>query len=189
MAACGGGTGWNWKIKIPQLIPGYFLVIFTDYFSAFLAAGFFAGAFLAAVFLAAGFFAGAFLAAVFLAVAGFVAGFLAASNVTPAFLAILLNALFRRAAVFFLIKPFLTAVSISLCAAARVFALGSAEKALTAVLMSFLMLMFRSRRFRVCLARLMADLMIGMFLLYLYRFVSLIRKNYTENSINCKEAA
>ncbi len=174
MVACGGGAGWNWKIKIPQLIPGYFLVIFTDYFSDFLAAGFFAGAFLAAVFLA---------------VAGFVAGFLAASNVTPAFLAILLNALFRRAAVFFLIKPFLTAVSISLCAAARVFALGSAEKALTAVLMSFLMLMFRSRRFRVCLARLMADLMIGMFLLYLYRFVSLIRKNYTENSINCKEAA
>lgn len=175
MAACGGGTGWNWKIKIPQLIPGYFLVIFTDYFSAFLAAGFFAGAFLVAVFLAD---------------AGFAAGFLAAaSNVTPAFLAILLNALFRRAAVFFLIKPFLTAVSISLCAAARVFALGSAEKALTAVLMSFLMLMFRSRRFRVCLARLMADLMIGMFLLYLYRFVSLIRKNYTENSINCKEAA
>lgn len=170
MAACGGGTGWNWKIKIPQLIPGYFLVIFTDYFSDFLAAGFFAGA--------------------FLAVAGFAAGFLAAaSNVTPAFLAILLNALFRRAAVFFLIKPFLTAVSISLCAAARVFALGSAEKALTAVLMSFLMLMFRSRRFRVCLARLMADLMIGMFLLYLYRFVSLIRKNYTENSINCKEVA
>ena len=159
--------------KIPQLIPGYFLVIFTDYFSDFLAAGFFVGAFLAAVFLAA----------------GFTAGFLAASNVTPAFLAILLNALFRRAAVFFLIKPFLTAVSISLCAAARVFALGSAEKALTAVLMSFLMLMFRSRRFRVCLARLMADLMIGMFLLYLYRFVSLIRKNYTENSINCKEAA
>ena len=173
MANCGGGTGWNWKIKIPQLIPGYFLVIFTDYFSDFLAAGFFAGAFLAAVFLAA----------------GFAAGFLAASNVTPAFLAILLNALFRRAAVFFLIKPFLTAVSISLCAAARVFALGSAEKALTAVLMSFLMLMFRSRRFKVCLARLMADLMIGMFLLYLYRFVSLIRKNYTENSINCKEAA
>ena len=170
MANCGGGTGWNWKIKIPQLIPGYFLVIFTDYFSDFLAAGFFAGA--------------------FLAVAGFAAGFLAAaSNVTPAFLAILLNALFRRAAVFFLIKPFLTAVSISLCAAARVFALGSAEKALTAVLMSFLMLMFRSRRFKVCLARLMADLMIGMFLLYLYRFVSLIRKNYTENSINCKEVA
>ena len=175
MAACGGGAGWNWKIKIPQLIPGYFLVIFTDYFSDFLAAGFFAGAFLAAVFLA---------------VAGFAACFLvAASSVTPAFLAILLNALFRRAAVFFLIKPFLTAVSISLCAAARVFVLGSAEKALTAVLMSFLMLMFRSRRFRVCLARLMADLMIGMFLLYLYRFVSLIRKNYTENSINCKEAA
>lgn len=173
MATCGGGAGWNWKIKIPQLIPGYFLVIFTDYFSAFLAAGFFAGAFLAAVFLAA----------------GFAAGFLEASNATPAFLAILLNALFRRAAVFFLIKPFLTAVSISLCAAARVFALGSAEKALTAVLMSFLMLMFRSRRFRVCLARLMADLMIGMFLLYLYRFVSLIRKNYTENSINCKEVA
>ena len=170
MAACGGGAGWNWKIKIPQLIPGYFLVIFTDYFSDFLAAGFFAGAFLAAVFFA-------------------VAGFVTASNVTPAFLAILLNALFRRAAVFFLIKPFLTAVSISLCAAARVFALGSAEKALTAVLMSFLMLMFRSRRFKVCLARLMADLMIGMFLLYLYRFVSLIRKNYTENSINCKEAA
>ena len=159
MAACGGGTGWNWKIKIPQLIPGYFPVIFMDYFSAFLA------------------------------VAGFAAGFLVASNATPAFLAILLNALFRRAAVFFLIKPFLTAVSISLCAAARVFALGSAEKALTAVLMSFLMLMFRSRRFKVCLARLMADLMIGMFLLYLYRFVSLIRKNYTENSINCKEAA
>ena len=175
MAACGGGAGWNWKIKIPQLIPGYFLVIFMDYFSDFLAAGFFAGAFLAAVFFA---------------VAGFAAGFLvAASNVTPAFLAILLNALFRRAAVFFLIKPFLTAVSISLCAAARVFALGSAEKALTAVLMSFLMLMFRSRRFKVCLARLMADLMIGMFLLYLYRFVSLIRKNYTENSINCKEVA
>ena len=151
-----------------------------NYFAVFLVAGFFAGAFLAAVFLAA---------AGFLVAAGFAAGFLAVSNVTPAFLAILLNALFRRAAVFFLIKPFLTAVSISLCAAARVFALGSAEKALTAVLMSFLMLMFRSRRFKVCLARLMADLMIGMFLLYLYRFVSLIRKNYTENSINCKEVA
>ena len=72
------------------------------------------------VFLAADFFAGAFLAVVFLAVAGFLvaagltAGFLAASKVTPAFLAILLNVLFRRAAVFFLIRPFLTAVSISL---------------------------------------------------------------------------
>ena len=76
-----------------------------NYFVVFLVAGFFAGAFLAVVFLAA---------AGFLVAAGLVAGFLAASKVTPAFLAILLNALFRRAAVFFLIRPFLTAVSISL---------------------------------------------------------------------------
>ena len=150
-----------------------------NYFAVFLVAGFFAGDFLAAVFLAA---------AGFLVAAGLVAGFLAASKVTPAFLAILLNALFRRAAVFFLIRPFLTAVSISLWAAESVLALGAAEKALTAVLISFLIPILRSRRFRVCLARLMADLIIGMLLLYLYRFVSLIRKNYTENSANCKEA-
>ena len=55
--------------------------------------------------------AGFFVAAVFLAGVAFTAGFLAAvSSLTPAFLAILLNALLRRAAVFFLIRPFLTAV-------------------------------------------------------------------------------
>ena len=79
-----------------------------------------------------------FLAAVFLAVAGFAAGFLVASNVTPAFLAILLNALFRRAAVFFLIKPFFNSgVNFALYCSKSFLCLVLQRKLLTAVLMSF----------------------------------------------------
>ena len=136
-----------------------------SYLSAFLAAGFLAGA-----FLVAGLVAGAFFAAGFLA-----AGFLAASSLTPASLAALLRALLRRATVFFFKRPFLTAVSNSEWAAANVVAVGLAWKALTADLISFLMPMFFSRRLTACLARLMADLMIGMVLLYLYKFLSLIK--------------
>lgn len=133
------------------------------------------------VFLAAGFLADAFAAAGFLAgalaAAGFAVVFFAVVAVilTPASLAILCRPLLRRAAVFFLIKPFLTAVSSSRCAAAKVSAVGLTINALVADLISFLIPMFRSRRLMVCFARLMADLMIGMILLYLYRFVSLIR--------------
>lgn len=141
-----------------------------SYLSAFLAAGFFAAGFLAGAFLAAGLAAGAFFAAGFLA-----AGFLAASSLTPASLAALLRALLRRATVFFFKRPFLTAVSNSEWAAAKVVAVGFAWKALTADLMSFLMPIFFSRRLTACLARLMADLMIGMVLLYLYKLLSLIK--------------
>jgi hypothetical protein len=94
--------------------------------SAFFAAGFFAAAaFLAGAFLVAGFLAGA-LAAAFLA-----------SSFTPAFFAAAASADLRREAVFFLIRPFLTALSSSLCAVERVSALGAATKALTAALISF----------------------------------------------------
>ena len=86
-----------------------------SYLSAFLAAGFLATGFLAGVFLAAGLVAGVFFAAGFLA-----AGFLAASSLTPASLAALLRALLRRATVFFFKRPFLTAVSNSEWAAAKV---------------------------------------------------------------------
>lgn len=137
-----------------------------SYLSAFLAAGFLVAGFLAGAFLVAG----AFFAAGFLA-----AGFLAASSLTPASLAALLRALLRRATVFFFKRPFLTAVSNSEWAAANVVAVGFAWKALTADLMSFLMPIFFSRRLTACLARLMADLMIGMVLLYLYKLLSLIK--------------
>lgn len=137
-----------------------------SYLSAFLAAGFLVAGFLAGAFLVAG----AFFAAGFLA-----AGFLAASSLTPASLAALLRALLRRATVFFFKRPFLTAVSNSEWAAANVVAVGFAWKALTADLISFLMPIFFSRRLTACLARLMADLMIGMVLLYLYKLLSLIK--------------
>ena len=137
-----------------------------SYLSAFLAAGFLVAGFLAGAFLVAG----AFFAAGFLA-----AGFLAASSLTPASLAALLRALLRRATVFFFKRPFLTAVSNSEWAAANVVAVGFARKALTADLISFLMPIFFSRRLTACLARLMADLMIGMVLLYLYKLLSLIK--------------
>lgn len=132
--------------------------------------------------LAAGFFAAGFLVAVDLVVVfavvfagALAAGFLVASSLTPAFFAIAERALLRRAAVFFFSRFFLTAVSSSLWAAASVAALGSAMKALTADLMSRLIPILRSRRFKVCFARLMADLMIGIDFLYLYKFVSLIK--------------
>ena len=89
-------------------------------FAVALAAGFFAEAGFAAVFVA-GFLAGAFVAA------GFAAGaFLAASSFTPASFATFASALLRRAAVFLLSTFFFTAVSISLCAAASVLAVGLA---------------------------------------------------------------
>lgn len=134
-----------------------------------------AAGFLAVVLVAAGLRAGTFnevrlaaafvatLAAGFFATAGFLAvAFLApASSLTPAFLAIFAKLALRRAAVFFLIKPFLTAVSSSLWAALRPFADGLARKVLVASLISRLMPTLRSRRLMVCFARLIADLMIG----------------------------
>lgn len=66
------------------------------------------------VFLVAGFFAVVFLATGFL-VAGFVAGLLADFSVlTPADFAILTKLALRREAVFFLMRPFLAALSYSL---------------------------------------------------------------------------
>ena len=135
------------------LLPGnYFVVFFAVVFfaGAFFAAGFFAGvAFFAAGFLVA-VFAGAFFAAAF-------------SSFTPASLAVLARALFRRAAVFLVRMFFLTAVSISLCAADRVFADGFVKKALTAVFTLRFVATFRSRRTAVCFILLIADLMIGLF--------------------------
>ena len=63
------------------------------------------------VFLAAGFLAGAFLAAGAF-VAGFAAGFFVALSLTPAALASFANTALRRAAVCLLSTFFLTAVSI-----------------------------------------------------------------------------
>lgn len=119
---------------------------------AFLAAGFF----VAVVFLAAGFLVAGLAAAVLVVV------FLVpAVSLTLAFFAITCSLDLRLAAVFFLIKPFLTAVSISLCAALSVLADGLLMKALNAVFTSCLVETFRRRRLVVCFARLMADLMIG----------------------------
>jgi hypothetical protein len=98
------------------------------------AAFFFAGAFFAAGFavvvFAAGFLAAVLgaLAAGFAAVFGFaVAGaFFAGASFTPAAFASRARFALRRDTVFFLSRPFLTAVSSSLCAAASVSALGFA---------------------------------------------------------------
>lgn len=146
---------------------------------AVLAAGFFA----AVVFVAAGFLAVVVFAAGFSAVFGaglvaaaFAGAFLAVSSLTPASLAIRLSWLLRRAAVFFSRMFFLTAVSISLCAAASVLADGLAWKALVADLTSFLVATFRSRRTTACLARLMADLMIGIILLMIPNVVLAIQR-------------
>jgi ABC-type multidrug transport system fused ATPase/permease subunit len=88
---------------------------------AFLAAGFF----VAVVFLAAGFLVAGLAAAVLVVV------FLVpAVSLTLAFFAITCSLDLRLAAVFFLIRPFLTAVSISLCAALSVLADGLLMKAL-----------------------------------------------------------
>lgn len=105
-------------MKTPLYTKRGFSLRDANYLAVFLAAGFFAGAFLAAGFAATSFFAAGFLAAGVALVAGFTAvicaAFLVASILTPAFLAVADSCDLRRAAVFFLIRPFLTAVSISL---------------------------------------------------------------------------
>lgn len=145
-----------------------------NYLVVFLAAGFFAtGFFATAGFAAAGFFAGAAFAATgFLVAAGFAVVFVAVAGFTPAALAAFASPDLRRAAVFFLIRPFLTALSISLCAFDNVSAAGVATKAFVAVLMSFLIPTLRALRLIVCFIRLMADLIIGIVFLYLisYRY-------------------
>lgn len=78
------------------------------YFVVFFAAGFLAGAFAAVDFVAAGFAAAGLAAALSVAVLA------VPVNLTPAFLAIFARPALRRATVFFLSKPFLTAVSSSL---------------------------------------------------------------------------
>jgi hypothetical protein len=108
--------------------------------------------------LATGFFAAGF-AVVFAAVFG--AAFLVILSLTPADFATFDRLALRRAAVFFLIRPFLTAVSSSLTAADRVVAVGFAMNAFVADLISFLIPTFLARRLIVCFARLIADLMIG----------------------------
>lgn len=130
------------------------------YFAAFLTAGDFL---VTAGFLVAGFLAVVALAVGFAAVAFFAAG------LTPAFLATLTSADLRREAVAFLISFFLTAVSISLCAALRLSLVGLAMNDFMALLMSRLMPTLRSRRTCVCFIRLMADLMIGIGVIYLYK--------------------
>src|SRR5690606_10747805 len=146
-----------------------------DYFFAvgFLAGAFFAAGFLAAVvavvFFGAAAFLGAALAAGFASAfaAGFFgagAFFVVASSLTPASFATLARFALRRAAVFFEIRFFLTAVSISLCAAERPAAVGFSRNDLTAFLMSRLVPTLRSRRLTVCFIRFIADLMIGMLL-------------------------
>src|SRR5690606_31140964 len=63
--------------------------------------------------------------------------------------------------VFLLRTFFFTAVSIALCAAERVAAVGFALKALTASFKARFVATLRSRRTTVCFARLIADLIIG----------------------------
>lgn len=116
---------------------------------------------MAAGFLAVAVFVAGFFAAVFLVAAGLVAVFFVVDGCTPAALAVLARFALRRAAVFFLIRPFLTALSSSLCVFDRVAALGFAANALVADLISFLIPTLRSRRAIVCFIRLIADLMIG----------------------------
>jgi hypothetical protein len=58
--------------------------------------------------------------------------------------------------------------------------------ALTAVLISFLMPTLRSRRLIVCLARLIADLMIGMLLVYLFKFIIQSMVDYKGKMPDCK---
>lgn len=128
----------------------YLVVFFAAGF--LVAAGLVAAAFFGAALVAAGFFVAGFVVVVFLA---------AVAGLTPASLACLAMAALRRDAVFFLIKPFLTALSSSLWALAAVSAVGLAANALLAVLISFLIPTLRSRRTIVCFIRLIALLIIG----------------------------
>lgn len=115
-------------------------------------------------FVAVAFFAVGFFTAAFGFAAGFAADFaagLALANFTPASWARLLKLALRRAAVRFSSIFFLTAVSIAPCAALNVVADGLASNALTADLMSRLVAWLRSLWTSACLARLIADLMIG----------------------------
>lgn len=137
-----------------------------SYFTVSLVVGFFATDFLAGEtdFLATG-FATAFLATTGFTIGAGVLSFLVVFSLTPAFFARADNLDLRLAAVFFLIKPFLTAVSISLWAVLSPAADGFAIKALVASFIFVFVTTFRSRRTTVCLARLMADFIIGIFFL------------------------
>ena len=82
--------------------------------------------------------AGDFLAPV----AGLAVDFLVVGSLTPAVLAILAREALRREAVFFLSRPFLTALSSSDWALLRVEAVGLALNSLVADLMDFLICWF-----------------------------------------------
>ena len=85
-----------------------------------------------------------------------------APRVTPLALASLDAAALRREAVFFLIKPFLAALSYSDWSLERFSAEGSVLRAFNAVLMDFLISLLCSVRFTVWRAAFLADLIIGM---------------------------
>ena len=116
--------------------------------------------FAAVVFLA---LAGALVA---LAVLDLEAGFLMVSSFTPAAEAIAWSLALRREAVFFLRRCFLTALSYSDWAFARVSTVGLDLKALRAALMSFLIPLLCSVRLTACRAAFLADLIIGILFLF-----------------------
>lgn len=146
--------------------------------------------FVAVAFFAVGFFTAAFgfaagFAADFAAGLAFVTFFVPLANFTPASLARLLKLALRRAAVRFSSIFFLTAVSIAPCAALNVAADGLASNALTADLMSRLVAWLRSLWTSACLARLIADLMIGIGLLG-HIFYNNSITDYTVSVVICK---
>ena len=86
-----------------------------------------------------------------------------APRVTPLALASLDAAALRREAVFFLIKPFLAALSYSVWSLERLSADGLLRKSLRAVLIDFLISLLCSVRFTAWRAAFLADLIIGMY--------------------------
>lgn len=120
--------------------------------------------------LAAGFLVAiGFLVVDFLVVTGFLATgffvtvdfFARAVGLTLAALAILATLALRREAVFFLRRPFLTALSYSDWTLLAFAAVGDFLKLLRAVLIFFLIAVFLAVRLTVCRAAFLADLMIG----------------------------
>lgn len=121
--------------------------------------------FLVVVFLVAGFLAAVLvvvLAAVLVVLAAGLAVFAAAGLAPALALANLARAALRRLTVLAFKRPFLTALSYSDCALERLAGVGSALKALTAVLMLFLISWLCSVRLTAWRAAFFADLIIGM---------------------------
>lgn len=128
----------------------------------YFAAGFFAAGFLVVVAFLAGVFAvDVFAAGAFAAGALAVVVFGAAPILTPEALASLATAALRREAVFFLRRPFLTALSYSDWTAAAPAAVGAFLKSLRAVLMDFLISTLIAVRLTAWRAAFFADLIIG----------------------------